>query len=102
MDTRAAYDDRMVASASSDQLIDPRSLSRRKRRQNDRLWRAGVVSGAVDLDVRRLGLAGLNRLHPGRLRHTGNAHRQGPWLLLPTVTRRERKVDEFRQGYGED
>src|SRR5258708_35975930 len=96
MDTRAAYDDRMVASASSDQLIDPRSLSRRKRRQNDRLWGAGVVSAVVSLGIRRLGLAGLNRLHRGRRRPAGNAPRQGPWLLPPTVTSRGRLLFGFR------
>jgi hypothetical protein len=58
MDTQVkpAYYDLLVA---SHQLIDPRSLSRRKGGLNHRLGRTGIVGVGVGCHLRRLGRAGV-------------------------------------------
>ena len=79
MDTRVkpAYDDLNLA-LPSDQLIDPCSLSGRKRGQNYRLVRAGIGGLGVRFDVRRFGLAGFWHFHQGRGRNSRYAHRNDP------------------------
>ncbi len=89
MDTRVkpAYDD-LNFQPPSDQLIDPRSLSRRKRSQNHRRVRAGIGGAGVRFHVRRLGLAGFRHFHRGRGRNSGYTHRKESFSFVPTVTMR--------------
>jgi hypothetical protein len=62
----------------SDQLIDPRSLSGRKRGQNYRLVRAGIGGLGVRFNVRRFGLAGFWHFGRGRGRNRRYTHRNDP------------------------
>lgn len=64
---------------SSDQLIDPRSLTGRQRRRGGRLGGASVVGIVVIAGVGRVGLWRIvSRLHGGRRCDTRNTHRQNP------------------------
>src|SRR5260370_29227360 len=67
MDTRVkpAYDDLNLPFPSGE-LIDPRSLSRRKRGQNYRLVRAGIGGVGLQPHNRRPWSAGLPHFQPGR------------------------------------
>jgi hypothetical protein len=88
MDTRIkpAYDD-LNLPLPSDQLIDPRSLSRRKRGQNYRLGRAGIGGVGVGFHIRRFGLAGFRHCHRGRGRNSRYTHRKRSFCFVPTVRR---------------
>src|SRR3954451_12497312 len=75
--SRALTDVRVAGGPQPDsnQLIDPRSLSGRKRRQTRRLRRARIGSLIVVLYVGRFGLPGLRGFHRGRRRDTRDTHR---------------------------
>jgi hypothetical protein len=63
---------------SSDELIDPRPLARRKRRRSGWLRGAGIVSIVVIAGIGRIRLrAVVTRLHGGRRSNTRNTHHLG-------------------------
>jgi hypothetical protein len=77
MRVKPAYEDLNLPFLSGE-LIDPRSLSRRKRGQDDRLVRAGIGGTGIRLHIRRPGLAGFRHCHRGRSRNSRYAHRNDP------------------------
>src|SRR5258706_14137035 len=96
MDTRVkpAYDD-LNLPFSSDQLIDPRSLSGRKRRQNYRFGRAGIGGVGDRVYIRRLGLAGFRHFGLGGGRNSRETHRKEAFSFFPARDRRRPMVFEY-------
>src|SRR5258706_6216987 len=94
MDTRVkpAYDD-LNFQLPSDQLIDPRSLSRRKRGLNHRRVRAGIGGGRGGVFLRGLWPPCLWAFFPrGGRQQRGNPTSGNPSLFPPSVDARATTV----------